>query len=86
LAGLILKEHGAHAVGKVSHSKDGKWSATFLVTDPDKGFEQRMGPEFFTSEHEAKGWILLQAGHRGFEDGDFDIHIERLPDALPERP
>jgi hypothetical protein len=76
MSDLILKEHGAHAVGKVSHAKDGKWSATFLVHDVDRGFEQRMGPEFFASEHDARGWILLQAGHRGFADDDFDIHIE----------
>jgi hypothetical protein len=77
---LILKEHGAHAVGKIAHSKDGRWGATFLLTDPNRGFEQRMGPEFFASEHDARGWILLQAGHRGFADDDYDIHIERVSD------
>jgi hypothetical protein len=78
---LILKEHGAHAVGKISHSReDGKWSATFLVTDKDRGFEQKMGPEVFASEHDARGWILLQAGHRGFADDDYDVHIERIPE------
>ena len=54
MSDLILKEHGAHAIGKVSHSKDGRWAATFLVKDLDKCFEQRMGPEFFASEHDAR--------------------------------
>lgn len=80
MSDLILKEHGAHAVGKVTHSKDGKWGATLVVTDPDRGFEQRMGPEFFASEHDARDWLLLQAGHRGFADGDYDVHIERASD------
>ncbi len=47
-----------------------------VVKDLDKGFQQERGPEIFPTEARARDWILLQAGHHGFEDDDFDIHIE----------
>ncbi len=76
MSDLILKAHGAHAVGTVSHTADGQWSATLVVKDADKGFQQDRGPEIFSSEAKARDWILLQAGHHGFADDDFDIHVE----------
>lgn len=76
MADLILKVHGAHALGTISHAKDGSWRAILVVKDLDKGFEQKRGPESFASEAKARDWILLQAGHHGFADDDFDIKIE----------
>lgn len=76
MSDLILKAHGAHAVGTISHTTDGKFSATLVVKDLDKGFQQDRGPEIFPTEARARDWILLQAGHHGFQDDDFDIHIE----------
>lgn len=76
MSGPILKAHGAHALGTISHAKDGRWRATLVVKDIDKGFQQERGPEFFASEAKARDWILLQAGHHGFADDDFDITIE----------
>ncbi len=72
----ILKEHGAHALGTVSHAADGQWSAILVVRDADKGFEQTRGPEVFPTEAKARDWILLQASHHGFADDDFDIHLQ----------
>lgn len=73
----IQKGEGVHAIGTVSKEADGSWRAGLTVKDPARGFEQQRGPELFASEAKARDWILLQAGHHGFADEDFDIEIER---------
>ncbi|HEU0097107.1 MAG TPA: hypothetical protein VFQ52_11690 [Rhizomicrobium sp.] len=73
----IQKSEGVHAKGTVAKSADGSWRAGLVVKDPARGFEQERGPEFFATEDKARDWILLQAGHHGFADEDFDIEIVR---------
>ncbi len=75
MADVIQKADGIHARGTVTKVADGSWRAHFVVTDPARGFQQERGPEFFASEAKARDWILLQAGHHGFADADFEIEI-----------
>ncbi len=74
---FIRKADGVHAKGRVAKAADGSWQANLVVRDPARGFAQERGPEFFATEAKARDWILLQAGHHGFADEDFDIEIER---------
>ncbi|RTL50874.1 MAG: hypothetical protein EKK40_12280 [Bradyrhizobiaceae bacterium] len=73
----IQKGEGVHARGTVTRGADGRWEAHLEVKDPARGFRQERGPEFFATEAKARDWILLQAGHHGFADEDFDIEIAR---------
>lgn len=71
----IQKAEGIHAKGMIAKAADGRWQARLVVQDPARGFEQARGPEFFATEAKARDWILLQAGHHGFADEDFETQI-----------
>ncbi len=71
----IQKSEGIHARGTIAKGSDGRWQASLVVKDPARGFAQERGPEFFATEAKARDWILLQAGHHGFADADFEIEI-----------